>query len=319
MVDSSFQMRPCGVTCQLELDRIDNEKHAEFALATTRRARSTPGSRRSTWSASRPFACRAPSTASPTRRSAGRRQAHPDHDSPDPDCDRRARRLGDHRTRSLIVVVLVNFLRTGRRRSSPRTLGRSPQRFGGSSRLTFWKKKYRASTNGTMPTRAPTQSRLNLPADQVRTDADERQQHAPQRDLSVGGGVAEPAFGERVSDPGLDRGVGIRLRRIDGGSIGRDRFAGDRFAVVTGAAASLVTGSLVADTVRVGGRHGRGDHDRVGGRVDRGDDGRRCLVDRRQRTAVVDEGLADRIGPRRVEFARDDDALARSSIVGGTT
>ena len=35
VVDSSFQMRPVWSDVQLELDRIDNEEHAEFALATT--------------------------------------------------------------------------------------------------------------------------------------------------------------------------------------------------------------------------------------------------------------------------------------------
>ena len=44
VVDSSFQMRPVWSDVQLELDRIDNEEHAEFALATTRRDRSTRGS-----------------------------------------------------------------------------------------------------------------------------------------------------------------------------------------------------------------------------------------------------------------------------------
>jgi hypothetical protein len=34
LVDSSFQMRPVWSDVQLELDRIDNEEHAEFALAT---------------------------------------------------------------------------------------------------------------------------------------------------------------------------------------------------------------------------------------------------------------------------------------------
>ena len=34
VVDSSFQMRPVWTDVQLELDRIDNEDHAEFALAT---------------------------------------------------------------------------------------------------------------------------------------------------------------------------------------------------------------------------------------------------------------------------------------------
>ncbi len=34
VVDSSFQMRPVWTDVQLELDRIDNEQHAEFALAT---------------------------------------------------------------------------------------------------------------------------------------------------------------------------------------------------------------------------------------------------------------------------------------------
>jgi hypothetical protein len=35
VVDSSFQMRPVWRDVQLELDRIDNQEHAEFALATT--------------------------------------------------------------------------------------------------------------------------------------------------------------------------------------------------------------------------------------------------------------------------------------------
>ncbi len=35
VVDSSFQMRPVWRDVQLELDRIDNEQHAEFALAAT--------------------------------------------------------------------------------------------------------------------------------------------------------------------------------------------------------------------------------------------------------------------------------------------
>jgi hypothetical protein len=35
VVDSSFQMRPVWSDVQLELDRIDNEEHAEFALSTT--------------------------------------------------------------------------------------------------------------------------------------------------------------------------------------------------------------------------------------------------------------------------------------------
>ncbi|MET0909234.1 MAG: hypothetical protein ABWZ99_07170 [Ilumatobacteraceae bacterium] len=34
VVDSSFQMRPVWSDVQLELDRIDDEQHAEFALAT---------------------------------------------------------------------------------------------------------------------------------------------------------------------------------------------------------------------------------------------------------------------------------------------
>ena len=34
MVDSSFQMRPVWSDVQLELDRIDDEDYAEFALAT---------------------------------------------------------------------------------------------------------------------------------------------------------------------------------------------------------------------------------------------------------------------------------------------
>src|SRR6478735_7159012 len=34
VVDSSFQMRPVWTDVQLELDRIDDEDHAEFALAT---------------------------------------------------------------------------------------------------------------------------------------------------------------------------------------------------------------------------------------------------------------------------------------------
>jgi hypothetical protein len=34
VVDSSFQMRPVWSDVQLELDRIDDEEHAEFALAT---------------------------------------------------------------------------------------------------------------------------------------------------------------------------------------------------------------------------------------------------------------------------------------------
>jgi hypothetical protein len=34
VVDSSFQMRPVWSDAQLELDRIDDEEHAEFALAT---------------------------------------------------------------------------------------------------------------------------------------------------------------------------------------------------------------------------------------------------------------------------------------------
>lgn len=34
VVDSSFQMRPVWSRAQLELDRIDDEAHAEFALAT---------------------------------------------------------------------------------------------------------------------------------------------------------------------------------------------------------------------------------------------------------------------------------------------
>jgi len=34
VVDSSFQMRPVWSDVELELDRIDNEEHAEFALAT---------------------------------------------------------------------------------------------------------------------------------------------------------------------------------------------------------------------------------------------------------------------------------------------
>jgi hypothetical protein len=34
VVDSSFQMRPVWSDVQLELDRIDDEDHAEFALAT---------------------------------------------------------------------------------------------------------------------------------------------------------------------------------------------------------------------------------------------------------------------------------------------
>ena len=35
VVDSSFQMRPVWRDVQLELDRIDDEEHAEFALAAT--------------------------------------------------------------------------------------------------------------------------------------------------------------------------------------------------------------------------------------------------------------------------------------------
>jgi hypothetical protein len=34
VVDSSFQMRPVWSDVELELDRIDDEEHAEFALAT---------------------------------------------------------------------------------------------------------------------------------------------------------------------------------------------------------------------------------------------------------------------------------------------
>ena len=34
VVDSSFQMRPVWTDVQLELDRIDDQDHAEFALAT---------------------------------------------------------------------------------------------------------------------------------------------------------------------------------------------------------------------------------------------------------------------------------------------
>ncbi|MGB0113972.1 MAG: hypothetical protein WBP59_12175 [Ilumatobacteraceae bacterium] len=34
VVDSSFQMRPVWSDAQLELDRIDDQDHAEFALAT---------------------------------------------------------------------------------------------------------------------------------------------------------------------------------------------------------------------------------------------------------------------------------------------
>ena len=34
VVDSSFQMRPVWSDVQLELDRIDDREHAEFALAT---------------------------------------------------------------------------------------------------------------------------------------------------------------------------------------------------------------------------------------------------------------------------------------------
>lgn len=37
VVDSSFQMRPVWTDVQLELDRIDNQDHAEFALATEKR------------------------------------------------------------------------------------------------------------------------------------------------------------------------------------------------------------------------------------------------------------------------------------------
>ena len=40
-----------------------------------------------------------------------------------------------------------------------RQLSSAAQSAAGSSRLTFWKKKYRATTNGTMPTSAPTQLR----------------------------------------------------------------------------------------------------------------------------------------------------------------
>lgn len=38
VVDSSFQMRPVWSDVQLELDRIDDQEHAEFALATEKEA-----------------------------------------------------------------------------------------------------------------------------------------------------------------------------------------------------------------------------------------------------------------------------------------
>ena len=45
---------------------------------------------------------------------------------------------------------------------------------------------------------------LRLPAQQVRPDADRRQQQPPQCHLAVGAGVAEPSLGERVGDPVVD-------------------------------------------------------------------------------------------------------------------
>ena len=105
MVDSSFQMRPVWSDVQLELDRIDDEEHAEFALATEK------GPVHS-WQPELTLVgvdAFAPCTfdgIGDSPEAIERRRAHPDHDVGQHLRHHRARRLGDHRTRPLTTRVL---------------------------------------------------------------------------------------------------------------------------------------------------------------------------------------------------------------------
>ena len=111
------------------------------------------------------------------RRERRRRRGHP----PAPRRATRGRR---------VALVAPREARAHRRRGGVScAVGADGQRYSaaGSSRLTFWKKKYRATTNGTMPTSAPTQlrrtRRLSSHAPMAMADSDE----APQGDLGERG------------------------------------------------------------------------------------------------------------------------------------